>query len=154
MSETIDNESGIRRLPIFPLPIVLLPNELLPLHIFEDKYRKMIKDVAEGDNLFGLNWFEPVESFIERPEIGSIGCIAEINDVQPLPDGRSNIVVTGNARYRLVDYFDGNEPYLVADLEMIQDDDADPAAIEQVAEEVFGIFERVARSAFKLTNEL
>ncbi|MDQ3042945.1 MAG: peptidase, partial [Acidobacteriota bacterium] len=46
MSEALEKVSGIKHLPLFPLPLVLLPNELLPLHIFEPRYRQMLKDIA------------------------------------------------------------------------------------------------------------
>jgi Lon protease-like protein len=53
MSESLDKVSGIKHLPLFPLPLVLLPNEFLPLHIFEDRYKQMLKDVLEEQKLFG-----------------------------------------------------------------------------------------------------
>ena len=85
MSEASEKILGITHLPMFPLPLVLLPNELLPLHIFEDRYRKMLVDVEAGNRLFGVTLFNSTESFIERPPIGSIGCVAEVREVQSLP---------------------------------------------------------------------
>jgi Lon protease-like protein len=103
MSEALDKVSGIKHLPIFPLPLVMLPNELLPLHIFEDRYRKMLTDVEQTGKLFGITLFEAQESFIEKPPVGSIGCVAEIRESELLPDGRSNIKAHGVVRYRLLD---------------------------------------------------
>ena len=53
MSEALNKVTGIRQLPIFPLPLVMLPNELLPLHIFEDRYRQMLKDVEVQSRFLG-----------------------------------------------------------------------------------------------------
>lgn len=152
MSEAKKKLSGVRQLPLFPLPLVLVPNELLPLHIFEDKYRQMLTDVAGEDNTFGISLFEADDAFADRPAIGSVGCVAEVSDVQPLDDGRSNIVVTGVVRFRLLEYLETAEPYLVGRVESFEDDAADETEIDQLAERVFRIFERVAIAAFKLSG--
>src|SRR5258706_13936607 len=112
MSEALDKVRGISRLPIFPLPLVMLPNELLPLHIFEDRYRQMLKDIEHKGNLFGVTFFEPPENFVDRPAGGTVGCAAEIREAGTLPDGRLNILTLGVDRYRLIDYFDVGGPYL------------------------------------------
>ncbi len=150
MSEARDKVAGIRHLPIFPLPLVMLPNELLPLHIFEDRYRKMFNDVEEDRRLFGITLFEPQEDFVERPATGTVGCVAEIRDAETLEDGRSNILTLGVIRYRLVDYAEAGEPYLVGDLEFFEDDPQDQAILEPLADDVFGWFERMAKAAFKM----
>src|SRR4028118_117394 len=87
MSEALEKVSGIRHLPLFPLPLVLLPNELLPLHIFEPRYRQMLKDVALRKNMFGVSFFNPQESFIEKPTAGSVGCVAEVREAQTMAGG-------------------------------------------------------------------
>lgn len=141
---------GIRHFPVFPLSIVLLPNELLPLHIFEPRYRKMLKDVQSEQNIMGISFFDPEESSADKPEPGTIGCAAEIHEVQELPDGRSNILTTGLVRYRLLDYVDAGEPYLVAEVEFFKDDTEDETALNLLTDEVFGLFERIAKAAFRL----
>lgn len=150
MSEALNKVAGIRHLPIFPLPLVMLPNELLPLHIFEDRYRKMLKDVETDRKFFGVTLFEPHEDFIEKPETGTVGCVAEIRESEMLEDGRSNILTLGIVRYRLIDYVDGGEPYLVGDVEFFEDDEEDAATLEPMADEVFALFERLAKAAFKM----
>ncbi len=150
MTEAAQKVKGIRQLPIFPLPLVMLPNELLPLHIFEDRYRKMLRDVADDRNLFGVTLFEPQEDFIEKPALGTVGCVAEIRDSETLEDGRSNILALGVIRYRLIDYIDAGEPYLVGDLEFFEDDPDDPDVLDPLADEVFDLFERMAKAAFKM----
>lgn len=150
MSETLEKVAGIKHLPIFPLPLVMLPNELLPLHIFEERYRQMLRDIEHQRNLFGITLFEPQESFIERPPAGSIGCVAEIRESELLPDGRSNILTLGVARYRLIEYVDAGEPYLVGEVEFFEDDPSED--IEPLADEVFALFERMAKAAFKMSG--
>jgi len=78
MSELFKKLSEIKRLPIFPLSIVLLPNELLPLHIFEPRYRKMLEDIKFENNFFGLSYYDPEASDSLIPEIGSLGCVTEV----------------------------------------------------------------------------
>ena len=153
MSEALDKVSGIRHLPLFPLPLVLLPNELLPLHIFEPRYRQMLKDVALDKNMFGVTFFNPQESFIEKPLTGSIGCVAEIREAQTMPDGRSNILTLGVVRYRLIDYVDAGEPYLLGDVEFFEDEAEDAQFLNPLSEEVFQFFRRIARAAHKLSGE-
>lgn len=144
---------GIKHLPLFPLPLVLLPNELLPLHIFEPRYRQMLKDVRLDKNIFGVTYFEPKETFIEKPDIGTIGCAAEVREVQEMPDQRSNILTIGLVRYHLIDYVDAGEPYLVGDVEFFEDHAEDDSLLNPLADEVFALFQRVARAAHKLSGE-
>jgi Lon protease-like protein len=144
----IDHFSDIRRLPIFPLPIVMLPNELVPLHIFEERYRQMVLDIEAERNRFGLTYFESSEPFIDRPPVGSIGCVAEIREAEKLPDGRSNILTLGVVRFRLRAYLVVKEPYLVAEVEPFNDDIE--TGVEVLADEVFALFERMAKAAFEL----
>lgn len=152
MSEALEKVAGITHLPIFPLPLVMLPNELLPLHIFEDRYRQMLRDVEQEGNFFGVTLFEPQESFIEMPPVGTVGCVAEIRESETLPDGRSNILTLGIARYRIANYIDAGEPYLVAEIEFFEDEKEPASEVGPLADEVFGLFERMAIAAFKMSG--
>lgn len=152
MSDTLEKVKGIRHLPIFPLPLVLLPNEFLPLHIFEPRYRHMLKDVQGGQNIFGVTFFDPDNPLKERPEIGTVGCAAEVREAQELPDGRSNILTVGVARYRLLGYVDAGDPYLVGDVEFFEDEVEDGNLLGPLGDEVHGLFERIAQAAFKLSG--
>ena len=152
MSEALEKVRGIRQLPIFPLPLVLLPDEVLPLHIFEPRYRQMLKDIELRRNFFGINYFDPEKSFGERPLAGSVGCVAEVRDSQLLPDGRSNIVTAGIVRYRILDYVDKGTPYFAGDVEFFVDESESEELLQPAADEVFSLFERVAKAAFKLSG--
>jgi ATP-dependent Lon protease len=153
MSEAIEKVSGIKHLPLFPLPLVLLPNELLPLHIFEPRYRQMLRDVVLDKNMFGVMLFNPTEDFIEKPVLGSIGCVAEVREAQTMPDGRSNILTIGVVRYRLIDYIEAGEPYLLGDVEFFEDESEDEVILNPLADEVFALFRRIAKAAHKLSGE-
>ena len=153
MSEALEKVIGIKHLPLFPLPLVLLPNELLPLHIFEPRYRQLIKDVALDRKMFGVSFFESKENFEQKPATGSIGCVAEVREVQTMPDGRSNILTIGVVRYHLIDYVEAGEPYLIGDVEFFEDEKEDELALNPLADEVFALFRRVAKAAHKLSGE-
>jgi Lon protease-like protein len=103
------------RLPLFPLDVVLFPGELLPLHIFEPRYRRMLADCLEGDQQFGL-------TAASAPGPGSIGCVARIRAAEPLADGRSNIVVAGGRRFGVRALLAEDTPYLVAAIEEFGDE--------------------------------
>ena len=152
MSDAAERVKGIRHLPLFPLPLVLLPNEVLPLHIFEPRYRQMLTDIQEDRGFFGLSYFEPSSVSTEKPPIDSIGCAAEIRDVQGLPDGRSNIVTVGVIRYRLLEYVESGDPYLVGDVVFFDDDEEEASVLQPLADVVHDLFERVAKAAFKLSG--
>jgi ATP-dependent Lon protease len=153
MSEALDRMRGIISLPIFPLPVVLLPNELLPLHIFEPRYRQMLKDVQLTNQLFGISYFSAEESIIEKPGAGSLGCATEVRDVRLLEDGRANIATVGLVRYRLAGYVEADEPYLVGEVSFFEDDEEDASVLRSLADEVFALFLRVAKAAHDLSGE-
>lgn len=147
----MDKVEGIKEIPIFPLPLVLLPNEVLPLHIFEPRYRQMLEDAMEGRKIFGINFLD-IESGADIPKPGSTGCAAEIKEVQKLDDGRSNIITGGLVRYRLIEYVDRGTPYLVADIEFFKDEPEDETIITPLADEVFELFQRMAQAAYRMAG--
>ena len=152
MSEASEKVLGITQLPLFPLPLVLLPNELLPLHIFEPRYRQMLTDIELRRNIFGVTYVDLENNPLERPSIGSVGCAAELREKNMLPDGRSNILTSGVIRYRLLEYLDLGMPYLCGEVEFFEDDKEDEEALKPVADEVFDLFERIAKAAFDLSG--
>jgi ATP-dependent Lon protease len=152
MSEASEKVAGLDHLPIFPLPLVLMPFELLPLHIFEPRYKQMLTDIELRRNLFGVSFFEPDSEFDEKPKPGTVGCVAEVRQAQPLPDERSNVLTFGVIRYRLIDYVDIGTPYFSAEVEFFEDDPEPKEELEPIADDVFSLFERVAKAAFKLSG--
>ena len=81
-------------IPLFPLGLVLLPGAVVPLHIFEPRYRALLSDVTAGTRCFGLITVPAGTAESELPA-GRIGCIARVSAVDTLPDGRANIVIEG-----------------------------------------------------------
>ena len=88
-----------------------------------------------------------------KPEIGAIGCAAEVRETQTQPDGRSNILTVGVTRYRLLEYVETLDPYFVAELEFFTDEPEDETILEPLADEVFEKFKRIARTAHKMSGQ-
>jgi Lon protease-like protein len=154
MSEALDKVRGVRELPLFPLPLVLFPGVPQPLHVFEERYRRLLADVRVSNNLFGLSYFDPkAHGDGERPSEGHVGCATEVVEVQALPDGRSNILTVGVARYRVTEYVDGVEPYLVARVEFFEDEEGDSNVLQKRADEVAEMFTRIARAMRSINDE-
>jgi uncharacterized protein len=117
-------------LPLFPLGAVLYPGMLLPLHIFEERYRQLIQDLLDGPEprQFGViairkgreTGIDGVESLYE------VGCTAVLRRVERHEDGRYEIVTVGTQRFRLL-ALDETRPYLQGEIEFLPDeDDVDP----------------------------
>jgi ATP-dependent Lon protease len=153
MSEASDMVSGVTELPLFPLSIVLFPGVPLPLHIFEPRYRQMLEDIQTGENLFGLSYFDASTAAGEMPPVGSIGCVAKVTDTQPFPDGRSNILTVGVIRYRVEEYVEHGDPYLVVRVSYFEDDDENDEAVEESSREVAETFTRIARAVRTINDE-
>lgn len=153
MSEALDKVRGVRELPLFPLPVVLFPGVPLPLHIFEPRYREMLSDIRVGNNLFGLSYFDSSTSDKDIPAPGHIGCVAEVTEEQALPDGRSNVLTIGLVRYRLEEYVDNDEPYLVGRVSFFEDDEDDDEALDERSREVADTFTRIAKAVRILNDE-
>ncbi|MGZ7039937.1 MAG: LON peptidase substrate-binding domain-containing protein, partial [Thermoanaerobaculia bacterium] len=93
-------------LPLFPLPnLVFFPNTRLPLHVFEPRYRKMITDALAGDSRIGIVLLRPgwEADYFGSPPIHQWGTLGTIEQAVPLEDGRFNILIRGDARFRVVD---------------------------------------------------
>jgi len=93
-------------LPLFPLPdVVFFPNTRLPLHVFEPRYRQMITDALESDNRFGIVLLRPgwQSDYYGAPPVHRLGTLGTIEQAVPLEDGKFNILVRGDARFRILD---------------------------------------------------
>ena len=149
----MDKVRGVRELPIFPLPVVLFPGMPMPLHIFEERYRKMLSDIRAGNNLFGLSYFDASASDRDMPAAGHIGCVAEVTETQALPDGRSNILAVGVVRYEIESYIDRGDAYLVAQARYFEDEDESESALSAQSRDVATMFMRVANSIRAMNDE-
>ena len=110
-------ELSVRELPLFPLPeVVLFPQEVLPLHIFESRYRIMLQSVLESDSMFGvIKWDSNTK------KMANVGCCAQIIKHQTAEDGRSTIVTIGQQRFQILEII-RSTPYYSAMVSWINDD--------------------------------
>ena len=106
------------QLPLFPLKVVLFPGALLPLYIFEPRYRRLLADVSERRRRFGI--LPPGEDG-GLPGRGAVGCVALVRGTQSLPEGCSNIVVSGEERFRFLEPVPGETPYPQGLVEPVRD---------------------------------
>lgn len=108
-----------RRLSIFPLPgAILFPGLQLPLHIFEPRYRDLVGSALAKDRLIGM--IQPQKSKGGSP-LYEIGCLGRIGDVEALEDGRYNIVLDGEARFRVLRELDVTTTFRQVEVELIDD---------------------------------
>ena len=112
------------RIPIFPLAgAILFPRAQLPLHIFEERYREMVRDALAGPGRIAM--IQPSAEG-DHPPLFRAGCLGEIVGVEELDDGRFNIVLHGSHRFRLIAEADIGTPYRQADVDLAAFDDSEP----------------------------
>ncbi len=153
MSEASDMVSGVSELPLFPLSVVLFPGVPLPLHIFEPRYRQMLTDVQAGESLFGVSYFDASTATEDMPPVGSVGCVAKVTDTQTFPDGRANILTVGIIRYRIDEYVERGDPYLVVKVSYFEDELDQNESLTESAREVAETFTRIARAVRAINDE-
>lgn len=125
-----------RRISIFPLSgAVLYPGLRLPLHIFEPRYRAMISDALARDRRIGM--IQPRAP--HGPDLFAIGCLGHIAEVEALDDGCFNIVLEGEARFRILRELVVETPFRQVEAELLSEADEDLAPVERA------LFEREAR---------
>jgi Lon protease-like protein len=143
-------------LPVFPLGTVLFPGLVLPLHIFEERYRTLVRELVaatgDGPHEFGvvtlrrgLELLQPADSDtaptpVTAPQLYEVGCTAELRQVTELPDGRFDIVTVGRRRFKVVSVESGAAPYLTAEVEWLPDDEAGGEAAGWLAARVLAAF--------------
>jgi len=131
---------------MFPLGSVLFPTMVLPLHVFEPRYRALVRDVLDGDGEFGV-------CLIERGhEVGGddvrtgIGTVARVHDAQELPDGRWAVVAVGDRRLR-VERWLPDDPYPRAEVGDLPDPVPTPEELERLPAVVSALRTALARAA-------
>jgi hypothetical protein len=147
------------RLPLFPLGTVLFPGLVLPLHIFEERYRELVRDlVALPDDRpreFGVvairtGWEVKVASpdgdftpaAAAPVTLHDIGCTAEVRQVTEHPDGRFDIVTVGRRRFRIASVDPDEAPYLTAEVEWLPEPTGDDTAADLLAPRVLALFQQ------------
>ena len=120
------------RVPLFPLPgAVLFPRAQLPLHIFEPRYREMVRDAIDGPGQISMIQPHRLDHDNQAPLYG-VGCVGELVGVEELEDGRFNIVLLGSHRFRLVRETEANAAYRCAEVDIAAFDDEEPPPLEMI----------------------
>lgn len=124
----------MNELGLFPLPLVLLPTERVPLHIFEERYRELIGECLESDREFGL-------IYADDDGMRDVGTCARVTEVLArMPDGRMDILVEGRSRFRLLELTTGRG-FQTGEVSPVEDE-KDPSDSESIARAI-GLFDRL-----------
>ena len=142
------SELSVRELPLFPLPdVVLFPQEVLPLHIFESRYRIMLKSVLETDSMFGVIKLDP-----NTKNMANVGCCAQVIKHHTAEDGRSNIITLGQQRFQVLEIV-RSTPFYSAMVTWITDDNIDNLQkLDSLKDSVTEALSDVINLTGKLTN--
>jgi Lon protease-like protein len=130
------------QVPLFPLHTVLAPGIALPLHIFEDRYRRMVRHCLDTSSPFGVvlirdgSEVAPADGGTADLAIASVGTLAEIHEASRYPDGRWDILCVGRSRFVIHDVLVNEAPYLVAEVEPLADEPGDPEITGDLVERV------------------
>ena len=128
----------VRDFPLFPLGMVALPSELIPLHIFEDRYKTMIGQCIEDESEFGIVW-------MAEDGLRPVGCACEIAEVlERMEDGRINVIARGTRPFRLESRQD-TLPYPAGTVEFLADHEEEPDA--KAADEARGAYAKLVEEA-------
>nr|WP_205860946.1 LON peptidase substrate-binding domain-containing protein [Planosporangium flavigriseum] len=149
---------------MFPLSTVLFPGLVLPLHVFEDRYRELIRDIialpADSDREFGVvairsGWEvehtgpggEPAVGLTSGASISlyDVGCSALLRQVTEHPDGQFDVVTVGRRRFRIVEVDATTAPYLIAQVEWLDEEPGEPGMADALAPGVLAVFQRYLR---------
>jgi len=117
----LDSFSGV--IPLFPLStVVFFPNTLLPLHIFEPRYKRMVIDVINTEKIIGMALLKPgwEDNYYENPEVFNVVGMGRIVSSETFEDGRINIVLYGLKRVKIVEIIE-NLPYRLARVDIVND---------------------------------
>ena len=130
---------------LFPLPgVVLFPHAVLPLHIFEPRYRQMTEDALASDGFITIVQVRPPDEWAspDQPKLEDYGCLGRIVKHERLPDGRFRFLLLGRKRVRLAREMPTDKMYRIAEVEIVEDIDADDSGLNR-RDELVGLFRRV-----------
>jgi Lon protease-like protein len=134
----------VRDFPLFPLGLVALPSELIPLHIFEERYKTMIGRCLEEESEFGIVW-------LADDGLRAIGCACEIAEVlEKLPDGRINLIARGTRPFR-IDARQDELPYPAGAVEFLDDQSEEPDG--EIAEDAHEAYADLVQQATDRTPD-
>jgi Lon protease-like protein len=147
MSEALDKaKAACKRLKVFPLPqVVLLPGAAVPLHIFEPRYRELVKDALATDGVFALAQVQPGQEplLAGAPTLEPMLCVGVIGPHEALEDGRYNLVLVGLTRARVVRELPREHLYREVEAELVEDGPVEEAAETNLRQAVVELVARV-----------
>ncbi|MQL77536.1 hypothetical protein Taro_009961 [Colocasia esculenta] len=141
--------SDVVELPLFPLPLVLFPGAILPLQIFEFRYRIMMHTLLETDLRFGV-------VFSDAGSVAGVGCVGEVVKHERLVDDRFFLICKGQERFRIT-RLTQTKPYLVAEVAWLEDRPPPPGAPEEEGEDLEVLateVERYMKDVIRISNRL
>ena len=136
-------------IPLFPLPLVLFPQVVVPLHIFEERYRLMINRCIEESSTFGIVLIPPGTSTESETTIRRVGVTARVIQFDRLQDGRINIMAAGEKRFRILE-FTSSKPYWAGNVEFFDDDQEGDEELQESFNNVVHLYREVHRLAAQL----
>jgi Lon protease-like protein len=153
--------ADLKRIPLFPLNLVLFPGQNLPLHIFEERYKDMLKRCLRENLPFGIVLVRETGGRATRGTPYSVGTTAYVTSVNEIPEGRCvipaphsgvcyHITCRGDERFRVTNLDRREHEYLVGDIEMWPDEESQAPAMVMVAQRVAGLFDDYYRALVAL----
>ena len=137
------------RIPLFPLAnVVLLPEVVVPLHVFEPRYRQLTADALAGEGRIGMIAVRPehTHELNGDPPLYGVGCAGSVSEHRRLPDGRYHLLLRGTHRFRVLRELprEGERLYRIAEVEPLDDAEGEPGRTSAVREQVLGLLVRLA----------
>jgi Lon protease-like protein len=136
-------------IPLFPLPLVLFPQVVVPLHIFEERYRSMINRCIEESGTFGIVLIPPGTSTESESTIRRVGVTARVIQFDRIEDGRINIMAAGETRFRILE-FTSSKPHWAAKVEFFEDDRESEEELQDSYNNVVHFYREIHRLAAQL----
>lgn len=140
------------RIPLFPLEnVVLLPEVVVPLHVFEPRYRQLTATALAGDRRIGMIAVQPehAHEMAGNPPLYAVGCAGFVTEHRRLPDGRYHLLLQGTHRFRVLEELppEGERLYRIAEAEVLVDEAGDPERARALHEQVIDLLVRLSERA-------
>jgi len=138
-------------IPLFPLPnLVLFPNIVVPLHIFEDRYKLMINGCIDASDVFGIVLLRGSAENENEDTIHRVGVTARVVEIERLAEGRMDILCEGESRFRIL-RFTQETPYWKGSIQLFEDQDT-PHPMQSIYEEVAALYRKVGELGGKISG--
>jgi uncharacterized protein len=147
MTLTLPTSQDLSRLPIFPLPqATLFPGALLPLHVFEPRYRELARDVLADNQLLGIARLKPgfEANYEGRPPVFEVCGVGRVIEHKERPDGRYDLTLAGIARVRIIAEHPPDRSYRAVRAELLRDAPAQPALVVALEAQIATLWRALA----------